>query len=629
MSGICAVWRSDYSEEAGVALGHISRGLSLAADDRIARESEPGIGVGLCARFGTQQIYRNARLLLVCDADLHNEKELAALAGHTGEAPASAKTAALLAALYERCGNRFVEKLRGAFSLILWDHHDRRMLAAVDPFGIHRLVYFQDSYRLLIASRIDALMQSGEIQRNVNPRVIANVLNFSVNLGPETIFNQVQRIPPGSILVASGGRTSLEKYWDMRYGVGRDTNEDRLSRELEARVENSVAAHCKDESFEHTGAFLSGGTDSSTVVGMMTRMGRGPVMAFSIGFQEEVFNELEYARIAARKFQADHHTYLVSAADCLEALPHMIRQFDEPFGNSSAIPTYFCARLASQNGVRVLLGGDGGDELFGGNEGYRTEKVFDFYQNVPAVLRNALIEPVLKALPLRNGPVEKARRYVRRAKIPRVERMLSYHFLCAHAFEEVFEADFLKELDGYSVYDRLGRYLAEAPARDALDQRLYADVKTVLGDSDLPKVTCMSELAGIQARFPFLDRSVAEFSGCIPAGLKVKGLEKRYLFKRAFRNLLPVEILEKKKHGFGIPVSVWMKSDPGMRELLHDTMFSARSFDRGYFRREFLEQLFRNYEADDTSYFGDTLWTFLVLELWHREFVDQPVTVNV
>ena len=625
MSGICGIWGSDYPGGTAAKLAAMSRGLSLAAEEQVEYRGGRAAGVGVSARFATQQIYENSRLQIVCDADLDNENELADLVDGVEPAPADAKTAALLAALYVRFGRAFVEKLRGCFSVILWDLQERTLTAAVDHFGIKRLAYYRDDRSVLIGSRIDALFQSGVIEKSINPRCIANVLNFSINVGPETAFHNVWRVPPGFLVTVSDGRLRLEKYWDMSYEPSADTNEDTLSRQLELQVERSVAAHCKGESFEHLGAFLSGGTDSSTVVGLMSRMGRGKVNAFSIGFSEQAFDELTYARLAAQSFQAEHYTYLVSPADCFEALPDMIRYFDEPFANSSAIPTYFCARLAARNGVKVLLAGDGGDELFGGNEAYLTEKIFDLYQNVPAFVRKGLIEPVLRGLPVNGGVVGKARRYVQRSNIPRVERMLSYHFLCTHPLAEVFEPDFLKELDGYSVYEALRRYLTQAPAKDHLNRRMYADVKTVLGDSDLPKVTGMAELAGVQVRFPFVDRLVAEFSGGIPAYLKVKGREKRYLFKRAFRNLLPVEIIKKTKHGFGIPVSVWMKSDPSMRELLHDTLHSSRARERGYFRREFVEDLFRRYQSDDSSYYGDTLWSFLVLELWHRQFMDRPV----
>ena len=422
-------------------------------------------------------------------------------------------TAALLGGLYDRFGSAFVEKLRGGFSLVLWDRRERNLLAAVDGVGVKRLVYYHDAKVLLIASRIDALTRYDGVNREINPRAIANVLNFSANLAPETIFANVHRLAPGKLLHFSDGGVRLETYWDMLYRSEGRPSEKQLSRELESVVEQAVAASCHDQASAKLGAFLSGGTDSSTIVGMMARMQEGPVKAFSIGFQEQSFNELEYASIAAKKFGAEHSTYMVGPDDCFEALPRMIASFDEPFGNSSAIPTYFCARLAAQQGVGILLAGDGGDEMFGGNEWYAKDKIFGAYQSVPSVLRKGLIEPILAGLPIRNGIVGKARSYVRRSNLPGLERIMSYHFLRAHAPHDVFESDFVSTLRNYSVMEVPARYYEQAPADDHLNRMLYSDVKIVLGDSDLPKVTTMTELAGIQVRFPFLDRSVAEFSG--------------------------------------------------------------------------------------------------------------------
>ena len=625
MSGICAVWRRDYSEQVGEALSAVTEGLFLHPAERVERLTASGIGLGVSARFATQQVYQDSQVMVACDADLSNEKELWGSAGRREDAG----TAALLATLYDRFRADFVGKLRGAFSFVLWDRRERKLLAAVDGVGVKRLVYHHDAKALLIASRIDAITRHYGVDREINPRAIANVLNFSANLAPETIFAKVQRLAPGTLLHFSNGQMRVDTYWDMRYPVESRSNEARLSRELESVVEQSVARNSYNDSSVGLGAFLSGGTDSSTVVGLMARTGQAPVKAFSIGFQEQAFNELEYAELAAKRFGAEHHTYLVGPEDCFDALPQMIASFDEPFGNSSAIPTYFCARLAAEHGVGILLAGDGGDEMFGGNPWYSTDKVFGAYQSVPSVLRKGLIEPVLSALPFRNGLVGKARSYVRRSNLPGLERIMSYHFLRAHAPQDVFEADFLGELASYSVLDVPQRYYAQAPASDHLNRMLYSDLKIVLGDSDLPKVTTMSELAGVQVRFPFLDRTVAEFSGRIPANLKVKGFQKRYLFKRAFQQLLPVEIREKKKHGFGIPVSTWLKSDRRLRELAHDSLLSSRAFGRGYFKRDFIEDLFRKHESDDTPYYGDTLWTFLALELWHRQFVDEPLKVAV
>ena len=562
-------------------------------------------------------------MLIACDADLYNEAEIGKLLGDASEGPAESSTAAAFAGLYERFGTSFLEKLRGEFSAILWDRRTKLLLAATDGFGTHPLVYYQDDRVLLVASRIDALVATGEVPKDINPAAIANFLNYTVNLAPGTIFSKVTRILPGNFLLASEEQIRSQRYWDMRYDADGRADENSLSRKLESVVEEAVGAHCKSDKFSGLGAFLSGGTDSSTVVGMMSRLERGPVRAFSIGFQEERFNELEYARITAAKFKADYHEYLVSAADCLEALPGMIRYFDEPFGNSSAIPTYFCARLAAQQGVEILLAGDGGDELFGGNERYLTDKIFEAYQKVPRLLRKGLVEPALACLPFRNGLVGTARSYVRRSNLPHPDRFFSYNLLLDNPLEKIFEDGFVERLRNYSALEIPSGYYWNGPARDPLDRLLYLDVKITLGDNDLLKVTRMSELAGIRPRFPFLDRSVAEFSGAIPAGLKVKGAEKRYLFKRAFRELLPAEVLQKKKHGFGIPVAMWMKSDKRMRELTRDVLLSARTYQRGYIRRSFVEDLFRMHETDETPFYGDTLWTFLTLELWFRQFVDQ------
>src|SRR5262249_21862224 len=360
----------------------------------------------------------------------------------------------------------------GSFSIVLWDRRERKLLAAVDGFGINRLVYYRDGKTTLVASRLEALVGAG-VPAEVNPRAIVNFLNYGVNLLPDTIFKNVQRLAPGTMLIATEKGLLIERYWDMRYGVGNESDEEKLGREMEAVVEQAVRSNCKNDDFSGTGAYLSGGTDSSTVVGMMSRLNRGPVEAFSIGFEEERFNELEYAEITARKIGVRHHTYKVSVNDCLEALPHMVRYFDEPFANSSAIPTYFCGRLAAQNGVRVLLSGDGGDELFGGNERYRVHEVFQKYQNVPGGLPKRLREPLLGVAPGQNGFFGKARKYVRRSNMEPLVRYFSYNFLCAHPVETVFNGDFLRELGEYSLIEVPERYHRDAPARHPLDRLLY------------------------------------------------------------------------------------------------------------------------------------------------------------
>lgn len=621
MSGLCAVVRR-LDAAPGPTITAVCNGLLLESSERAKTAIAESAGIGIAAGFPAQQIFETPDLVVACDAELYNEEDLRGLAEAPEAAPGAA-TAALLAGLYRRFDSGLFEKLRGNFSIVLWDRRQRRLLAAVDEFAIHSLVYYQNPRVVLVASRIEALLASGEVPRDVNPGAIANYLNYTVNLAPNTIFQGVERLLPGTFLEVSEKGVACRRYWDMSYPIDERSSEEELSRRLESVVEEAVRLRSTDREFNRLGAFLSGGTDSSTVVGMMGRLQLGRVKTFSIGFDEERFNELEYARITARKFAADHHEYLVTAADCAAALPDMVRYFDEPYGNSSAIPTYFCARLAAQNGVNVLLAGDGGDELFAGNERYLSDRLFAAYHKIPGFLRKGLVEPTLAAIPIRRGPIRTARSYIRRCNQRHPERFFTYALLLDNPLTEIFEPDFLGALGGYSVLERPTYYYQEGPASDPLNRLLYLDVKITLADNDLLKVTRMSEMAGIRSRFPFLDRAVAEFSGCIPAGLKLKGTQKRYLFKRAFRNLLPQEVIQKKKHGFGIPVATWMKTDPRMREIARDILFSARTYERGFIRRKFVEDLFEKHASDTTPFYGDILWMFLTMELWFRQFVDE------
>jgi len=293
--------------------------------------------------------------------------------------------------------------------------------------------------------------------------------------GARSIFRNIEKLPPAHTLMLTADRLqqSPRRYWQLRIEPDERPSVAEWVERIEAKLDETVRLHLIAD--VPVGAFLSGGTDSSTVVGLMTRVAHCPVKAFSIGFQEQPFNELGYAEIAAKKFHADHHTYLVGADDCFEALPQMIRCFDEPFGNSSAIPTYFCARLAAQHGVKVLLAGDGGDELFGGNERYLIDKIFEVYHNVPATLRQRLIEPVLARLPMERGLVGRARGYVRRANMPAVERMLSFQFLRTHAPADVFNGDFDVQL--LRKRERLANLGLRARIRVAIRDLLVDDCR--------------------------------------------------------------------------------------------------------------------------------------------------------
>jgi len=290
------------------------------------------------------------------------------------------------------------------------------------------------------------------------------------------------------------------------------------------------------------------------------------------------------------------------------------------------LPTYRCARLAREHGVTILFAGDGGDELFGGNERYATYKTFDLYQRLPRALRRALTDPLLLALPDTLPVVGRMPRYVRRSNIPNPRRMFSYNLLLSEPLERLLTPEFLATVRPDELLATAeGHFRRPAAGTAELDRLLYLDLKMTIADNDLRKVSGMAELAGVSVRYPLLDTRLAEFSGRIPPELKLRGFEKRYLFKQALADFLPPEVLKKTKHGFGAPIAVWMKSDPAWKHFVGDLLHDHRTRQRGYLRAEVLDTMWRQMQTQEASYYGDCLWPLLMLELWHREHGERRV----
>lgn len=568
--------------------------------------------VGRFSTLGAESLESGPHVLAVADLDLTNLPELQALTGQRG------RPSRLVSELYALEGPEFVARLAGAFALALWDRRRRALLLAVDRFGIRRLYYATGAGRTVFASRPSAL----GLDAGVDPTAVYTYLSFGYVPAPACAFAGVTRVEPGHSLLIERGDVSARRYWDVVYRE-QPVRLAEGAATLERATEQAVRQALGGTTPKTVGAFLSGGTDSSTVVGLMTRISGEQVNAFSIGFREARYSELAYAELAARHFGAAHYTHVVTPDEALALLPRLVAAYDEPFGNSSAIGTAACGELARANGVTRLLAGDGGDEIFGGNERYRVDRIFDRYRRIPAILRRGFLEPVLLSLPAgAPGVLERARRYILRATLPNPRRFYSYEFFVAQHADRLLHPDFLAAVDREAPYAVLERHWRQARAGEELNRLLYLDLKLTIGDNDLFKVTRAAELASVGVRFPLLDPRLVEFTATLPASVKVRGLEKRYLFKRAFRRLLPREILAKTKHGFGVPTSEWLRSHPGFRALARETLLSPRARQRGYFRPGAVEELFERHAADTTAFFGDILWTLLMLELWHRRHAD-------
>ena len=514
-------------------------------------------------------------------------------------------------------GPALLSELHGDGALVVLDKRKREVLLATDRFGKHTVYFRPAGASLVFATKQGALAAHPDVPREIDPQAVFNYVFFHMIPGPRGVFLGVQRLEPGEYALVRGSDVRRGRYWTPRYEDRSPSSEADLAEEYRSRIRAAVRS-CLSVARGKVGAFLSGGTDSSTIVGVLRELTGEAPHAYSIGFAIEGYDESSYARTAAEHFGADHHQYVVTPKDVEEALPRIAEAFDEPFGNSSAVASYHCALLARADGVGTLLGGDGGDEIFAGNARYAKQAVFDSYLSIPAPLRRFVVEPILGVLPA-NGfaPIRKAQSYVRQAGIPLPDRLEEYNFVNRMTPAAVFAPEFLAGARPEEPLELLRRSFAEAATRSNLNRLLYLDLKFTLADNDLRKVSGTCEMAGVDVLYPFLDRDLVEFANRVPPGLKLRGTKLRYFFKRASQGFLPDAILKKRKHGFGVPCGRWMRDHAPLRDLAEDCLRSLEK--RGYLRRSFVTNLLDLHRSEQADYYGVMVYVLTMLELWHRK----------
>jgi asparagine synthase (glutamine-hydrolysing) len=555
--------------------------------------------------------------VVAVDADLLNYDAL--ISEHTSSNGTGVSSVAeLVSLLYAQQGVSFVERLEGSFSLALWDSACQRLVLAIDRFGFKTLYWSRERERLLFSSRLKAIA-SAKSNVEIDPNAVMQYLVHTVVPAPLTIYRGIERLEPGTVLVYERQQARKARYWDLNYEELHNSDVGQWSEQVRDCIRQAVHSHLTGCGPEQIGAYLSGGTDSSSVAGFASQV-HAPFNTFSIYFENPRYDEAAFSRLAAEHFQTRHHQKCLQASDAAQVVPRLVEYYDEPFANSSAIGAYYCAHMARENGVDLLLAGDGGDELFAGNERYATDKKFAVYHSVPGALRNSFIKPAVSVLPC-TGPLSYPARYIRRAEIPNPMRMLSYSFFLSQEGLQAFQPEFLEQAKPDAAMEIAQGHFDSAPhATSELNRLLYLDVKMTLADNDLRKVVGTAEMVGVKVRFPLLDRRLAELSARIPSRLKLRGFEKRFIFKKAMKGILPEPILYKKKHGFGVPVGYWSVHDPGMKALAA-VLEEPQARQRGYFRPEFLSRL-KELNATHPAYYGEVLWSVLVLELWHRQHRD-------
>jgi asparagine synthase (glutamine-hydrolysing) len=511
---------------------------------------------------------------------------------------------------FRRHGALAPQQASGRFAVVWVDNTHGLAFLATDRFGTWPVCYALEDGGLAFADRADAVPVN---RRALSTQALFSYLYFHCIPSPETIFEGVRRLPAGHTLQWQPGRVGCVPHWQPTFDETTRPDFTASQRQFLDIVQRNVAAEADGQA---VGAFLSGGTDSSTVSGMLCKTLGRPAKTYSIGFDASGYDEMAYARIAARHFGTEHHEYYVTPDDLLAGIPLVAAHYDQPFGNSSAVPAWVCASRAKQDGVDKLLAGDGGDELFGGNVRYAKQQVFGIYDQVPALLRSGLIEPVL-SLPGagRLPPLRKGRSYVEQARVPMPDRMQMYNLLHRLGVDEVFERSFLAAIDqGAPLKAQREVWQESAGARSQVNRMLAFDWKYTLADNDLPKVIGTTALAGVDVGFPLLADELLDFSLALPPQWKLKGLTLRWFFKEALRGFLPAEIITKQKHGFGLPFGVWACQHPGLNRLASDALGSLQQ--RGIVRPAFLDALLRIHLPAHPGYYGEMVWILMMLEFW-------------
>jgi asparagine synthase (glutamine-hydrolysing) len=554
---------------------------------------------------------------VVFNGEIYNYRELRELLQARGHKLRTHSDTETIVHLYEDEGEACVERLRGMFAFAVWDQRNQRLLLARDRVGKKPLHYTRAGDSLVFGSEIKSLLQHPDVQRQVNPQAISDFLTFGYVPDPATAFQNIYKLPPGHTLTFKNGHITMRRYWDFSYpGQHVDRQANLTDGECVVRLRELIAesVRVRLESEVPLGAFLSGGVDSSAVVAMMAREMERPVKTFSIGFSDASFDELHYARIAARHFHTDHHEFVVTPDVC-QLVDEVVWHHDEPFADVSSIPTYVVAKLAREH-VTVVLSGDGGDEVFGGYERYAVDQRRRRYDGIPAFLRRGLLR-LSRSLPqgvygkgfLRSIALEPAARYV--------DSISYFH----HDAQRALLTDSARQaLGGYDPAANFERWHAAAASPERLDHLLYLDSKTYLPGDILVKVDRMSMANSLETRAPLLDHRLIEFAETIPASLKLRGLETKYIFKRAVAGLVPDEILHRPKQGFDVPIRRWFNGE--LRELLDNTLRDRRTRERGDFNQGTVLAILDEHRRGVRDH-ARRLWALLMLELWRRAFIDR------
>ncbi|MBP7055348.1 MAG: asparagine synthase (glutamine-hydrolyzing) [Candidatus Omnitrophica bacterium] len=557
-------------------------------------------------------------LRIVLNGEIYNYCELRSELESKGHLFRSHTDTETVIHLYEEYGEDCVKFMRGMFAFAIWDENKKILFAARDRVGKKPFLYFNGSNVFIFASEFKSLCASGAVSAGINPIS----LNYYMALGyvpsPMTIYKDILKLPPAHSLILKAGKVSIKRYWELDYSKKIEISEEDAASEVIRLLREAVNIRLRSD--VPLGAFLSGGIDSSAIVAMMSRESGSRIKTFSIGFEDKAFNELCYARAIASRFSTEHNEFIVKP-DALKILPLLVERYGEPYADSSCIPTYYVCNETRKH-VTVALNGDGGDELFAGYDRYQAICASDFYNKLPhpAKLLAKSFAVVLPDSTDFKNRFRRLKRFFDGIELPIEQRYMRWISIFNSEMRSVIYSESFKDIVGSSDPSEVIRpYLATIGNLDILDGVLSADTHTYLLHDLLVKVDIASMSNSLEARSPFLDHKLMEFAAKLPPGYKMKNLVKKYILKKALKGILPERNICRNKMGFGVPVGAWFRDE--LKNFLKDILFSQSSLSRGYFKPDEIKNLVLEHASGKKDH-AFRLWSLLMLELWHKRFID-------
>jgi asparagine synthase (glutamine-hydrolysing) len=555
---------------------------------------------------------------VIFNGEIYNYREVREQLERKGHAFRTQSDTEVIVHAYEEYGVECIQHFNGMFAIAIWDRSTRRIILVRDRIGIKPLYYWTDGKHLIFGSELKAVVAHSMVPRQIDLNSLDNFLSLEYIPGPGTIFTDIYKLPPGHLLIFGETGYRLQRYWDLAYNPLEGSEED-YAAQLASLIQDAVRLRLVSD--VPLGAFLSGGIDSSSIVAYMSQMATEPVQTFSIGFKDDTYNELPDAQIAAQHFGTLHRTQVINP-DIAGLAENLIRHLDEPLADFSIFPTFLVSQLAS-NSVKVVLSGDGGDELFAGYDTYVAESVSRYYQWLPKKLRQETIPTLANLIPpqpAKKGFLNKTKRMIEGGALnPSLHHTRWMIFISEKEKERLYQPELQRSLNGYSSSSIFEDYFHQASQFDSLGQQQFVDIKTYLVDDILTKVDRMSMAVSIEARVPLLDYRIAEFALNLPPQMKLNRSKTKVILRKAMQHLLPEVSLTKPKQGFSIPMKHWLKSS--LRPMLEDLLSEECLRRRGYFNPAVVSAWIGEH-LDGRANHSHRLWSLMVFELWQRSIVE-------